>query len=187
MAGFIDITGGQNLLVLAAAPGEESLYCGALIAEASARGRPPFLAILTDGSTLPGDGPADRRAAVWESQTRAASACLGVPHDWFLMLGLHDGTAPTAGPKFDAVVRAVSMIMWRRDCNAIIAPGAGRGDRAGCHAIAAQVAAQSGVRLIRYGVAGGLALHSPRGALRRADALAIHGMTPRDVERYAAA
>ena len=49
---FRSIAGGRNLFVLTAAPGDESLFCGGLITEACARGRPPFLAVLTDGSSI---------------------------------------------------------------------------------------------------------------------------------------
>ena len=120
------ITGGRNLLVLAAAPGDESLYCGELIAQASARGRPPFVAILTDGNEMPVPGldgaTPDEIAFRHARDTARATTILGVPDEWFLVLGLYDGTVPTSGPRFDGVVDALSMIMWRRDCNLIAVP-----------------------------------------------------------------
>ncbi len=188
---FHHIAGGQNLFVLATAPGDETLCCGALIAEASARGRPPFVAILTDGSTrpLPGTDPAPAAtAALHERRTRAAVAELGVPHDWFLMLGLHDGTAPLAGRKFDALVDAVAMIMWRRDCNVLVAPAtSSRADERACHAAAAAVAARSGVGLLLYraeGATPGITLHSARAGARRRAALAIHASVRPHEEAY---
>jgi LmbE family N-acetylglucosaminyl deacetylase len=152
---FRGVAGGQNLMVLATAPGDETRYCAGLITEACRRGRPPFIAVLTDGSTTvtagSNAGP-DAAAAQLERQTRAAIDRMGVPHDWFLMLGLIDGTAPLAGRKFDAVVAAVSLIMWRRDCNVLVAPWAGdpRPDYAACNAIAVAVAMRSGVGLVTY-------------------------------------
>jgi LmbE family N-acetylglucosaminyl deacetylase len=119
------------------------------------RGRPPFIAVLTDGSSMvtagSNAGP-DAVAAALEQQSRRSIDRLGVPHDWFLMLGLLDGTAPMAGRKFDAVAAAVSLIMWRRDCNVLVAPSAGdpRPDYAACHAIALEVAMRSGVGLVTY-------------------------------------
>jgi LmbE family N-acetylglucosaminyl deacetylase len=188
---FHRLTGGQNLFVLATAPGDETLCCGALIAEASARGRPPFIAILTDGSTrpLPGTDPAPAAtAALHERRTRAAVAELGVPHDWFLMLGLHDGTAPLAGRKFDAVVDAVAMIMWRRDCNLLVAtaPSSRPDDRAS-HAVATAVVTRSGVGLLLYraeGWAPGVILHSDRASARRRAALAIQAPVRPHEEAY---
>ena len=152
---FAGVAGGQNLLVLAAAPGDGSRYCAGLITQACRRGRPPFVAVLTDGSSavIAGSnaGP-DAVAAQMERAIRATIAGLGVPSDWFLMLGLLDGTAPFSGRKFDAVVAAVALIMWRRDCNVLVAPWAAdpRPDYAACHAIAWTVAARTGVGLVTY-------------------------------------
>ena len=145
----------QNLLVLATRPGDERQYCGGLIAEACLRGRPPFIAILTDGSQTAAPGAntsPDAIAAALERASRDSVAQLGVPADWFLMLGLHDGTAPTVGRKFDAIVGALALIMWRRDCNALVAPAAGdhRPDYAACQSIAGAVAAKTGVGLVTY-------------------------------------
>jgi LmbE family N-acetylglucosaminyl deacetylase len=141
----------QNLLVLATAPGDERLYCGGLIAEACRRGRPPFVAILTDGSHTAAPDP-DAIATALARASRDATVQLGVPDDWFLMLGLHDGTAPRAGRKFDAVVGALALITWRRDCNALVAPAAGddRPDYAACHMIACAIAATTGIGLVTY-------------------------------------
>jgi LmbE family N-acetylglucosaminyl deacetylase len=167
---FTGVAGGQNLLVLAAEPGDESRYCAGLITQACRRGRPPFIAVLTDGSSavIAGSnaGP-DAVAAQLERASRAAIAGLGVPADWFLMLGLLDGTAPMAGRKFEAVVAAVALIMWRRDCNVLVAPWAAdpRPDYAACHAMAWTVAARTGVGLVTYPTG---AASAPAGARRLA-------------------
>ena len=155
------ITGGRNLLVLATAPGDESLYCGDLIAQASAKGRPPFVAILTDGNevAVPGfeHATADEIALRHARDAARASAILGVPDEWFLVLGLHDGTVPTSGPRFDAVVDALSMIMWRRDCNIIAVPWNAdrRPDYAAAHAVGLALSAREGIACITYRTAVG--------------------------------
>ncbi len=194
--GFTALTGDANLFVLATAPGEETRCCGTLIAEACARGRPPFVAVLTDGSAAPAPGlpkVPDARAAVWERRARRAVDALGVPPEWFLMLGLHDDTVPEGGRKFEALVGAVTLIMWRRDCNTLVAPasdGTGTGDAARCHAVASAVAARSGVGLLLYrspgGAWGGQALRSPRAARRRTAALACYPGLPMHEEAYVA-
>ena len=46
----IDITGPENTLILLPAPGDEVTACGGLIAEACARGLPPFVVIFGDGA-----------------------------------------------------------------------------------------------------------------------------------------
>ncbi len=163
MADFLELTGGLNLFVLVQAPGEETLCCGGLIAEACMRGRPPFVAILSDG----GDA-ADALAR----QTRAAVAHLGVPADWLLLLGLR---VAATGLLLDAAVRAVAMLTWRYDCNLIVAPAD--------DPVAAGVVAATGIRRLGYGA--GVPLCSPRGAARRAEALALHRPLPPREERYA--
>jgi LmbE family N-acetylglucosaminyl deacetylase len=122
--GIETITGNETLLVLVPGPGDESLRCGGLIATCCRRGRPPFVMVLGDGTSYPPtpSRPADHLAARHERETRAAAACLGLPHDRLLMVGLFDGTIPREGPVFDAVVRAVTLVMWARDCNVICAP-----------------------------------------------------------------
>jgi LmbE family N-acetylglucosaminyl deacetylase len=150
---FRGITAGRNLMVLVTAPLDVAQFCAQLIAEACLRGRPPFVVVLTDGS---GGGTesaaADASAATQERRIRAIVRELGVPPEWFLMLGLHDGTAPLAGRKFDAVVAAISLIMWRRDCNTLVAPAPfdPRADYRACHAMAMAAAHASGVGFITY-------------------------------------
>lgn len=148
------LTNGQNVLVLAPHPGEETLGCGGLIAEACARGRPPYVAILADGSgTHPASRawPPARLAALRQQETRAATAALGLDPDRLLFVGLFDGTVPASGPFFDAVVGAIALVMWRQDCNVICAPadGAPHSDHRAAHAIAVAVAQRTGVR--RFG------------------------------------
>jgi len=113
----MDITGPENILILLAAPGEEVTACGGLIAEACARGRPPFVVILGDGAT---DGLAT-------PASRTACQILGLPDDRLLFVGLRHGAFPATGsPLFRALQAAMAEVSWRRDCNVILAPFAAR-------------------------------------------------------------
>lgn len=178
------ITGDENLLVLAPHPGEESLGCGGLIAEACARGRPPYVAILADGSGThrSREYPPARLAALRQQETRAATMALGLDPGRLLFVGLFDGTVPSEGPFFDAVVGAVALVMWRQDCNVICAPAASapHPDHRGAHAIAGAVAARTGVGRIGfypYGAAAdvpGVRLAAGRHAAAKRQALAAH-------------
>ncbi|MBP0491180.1 PIG-L deacetylase family protein [Pararoseomonas indoligenes] len=152
-AGLLEITGGENALVLALQPGDESLDCGGFIAESCRRGRPPFVMVLQDGSAShPGSNlfPPDRIAAIREGETREAVRRLGLRADRLLMAGLIDGPLPDEGPVFEAAVRGITLVMWARDCNLLLAPWPVDAARAAAHRIAATVAAGSGVAHLSY-------------------------------------
>jgi LmbE family N-acetylglucosaminyl deacetylase len=149
------ITGDENVMILAPAPGDESLWCGGLIARSCRRGRPPFVMVLGDGSASPapsGVNAPDRLAALHERETRAAVARLGLPAERLLMVGLFDGTIPEDGPVFEAVVRAVTLVMWARDCNVVCAPwrDSPAADHRAAYRIAAEVSTCSGVGFLAY-------------------------------------
>ena len=149
------ITGDENVLVLVPGPGDESLWCGGLIAESCRRGRPPFVMVLGDGTgshPRSAEYPPDRLANLRDRETRAAVAHLGLPHERLLMAGVYDGHIPMEGAGFNAVVRAVTLVMWARDCNVICAPwpGGGEDGRRSTFAIAETVARSSGVGLLAY-------------------------------------
>ncbi|MCR0981996.1 PIG-L deacetylase family protein [Roseomonas populi] len=153
LAGLLEITGGENALVLALQPGDESLDCGGFIAESCQRGRPPFVMVLQDGSAShPGSNifPPDRIAAIREGETREAVRRLGLRADRLLMAGLIDGPVPAEGPVFEAAVRGITLVMWARDCNLILAPWPTDAPRSAAHRIAAAVAAGSGVAHLSY-------------------------------------
>jgi LmbE family N-acetylglucosaminyl deacetylase len=137
--------GFRNLLVLLAVPGDETEFCKDLIAAECARGRPPFVAVLTDG------GGADEIALARAHRCFQAASGLGVPGEWFQMLGLRSGTASVAGPRFDVVVKALAMILWRRDCNLVAVPWAEdiRADYAAAHAVGRALAVD-GVGMVTY-------------------------------------
>jgi LmbE family N-acetylglucosaminyl deacetylase len=149
----------ENLLILAANPGDQTLFCAGLIAGCCARGRPPFVMVLADGQEeAPGCSPeeandqANRRA----NDMVAGLARLGLPAARVLLAGLTCGKVPREGPVFAAAVRAVRLVMWARDCNAIVAPWPGLAlpDCLATSLIAAQVAVETGVARIEFGAAG---------------------------------
>jgi LmbE family N-acetylglucosaminyl deacetylase len=114
-----DITGPENTIIFLAAPGDEAVACGGLIAEACARGRPPFVVLLGDGAP---DGDA-ARARACENASRLACRRLGLPDDRLLFVGLRQNDFPALGtPLFEALGAAMNEVSWRRDCNVVLAP-----------------------------------------------------------------
>ncbi len=150
-AGLDTITGGENLLILVAAPGDETLACGGLIAALCRRGRAPFVMVLGDGTEAQAADPAsDETARRLDRETREAVRALGLPPERLLLAGVYGGAIPDAGPLFEAVVRAVTLVMWARDCNVICAPwpGSGPAGQSATFTVAAAVAQTSGVGLL---------------------------------------
>ena len=159
----------ENLLVLATHPGEEVLHCGALIARACARGRPPLVAIMTDG------GQDSALAEARAQQARAAAMALGLPEGRLFLLGIHRGTAPQAGSAlFAALVSGLHFLMWSRDCGVIVAPAAGDGDAASAAAAARTLADETGVALMRHGTGPARLVAGPA----KQAALAAYGLPP---------
>jgi LmbE family N-acetylglucosaminyl deacetylase len=147
-----DITGEENILLLLAAPGDE-VTCGGLIAEACARGRPPFVAILGDGAA---DGTA-LTARRRERATREACRVLGLPAERLLFLGLRDGGFPAVGDGlFQAVRAALAQLSWRHDCNVIAAifTADAMGNRTMAWRLAGALAVQTMLPLIACAPAG---------------------------------
>ena len=147
------VTGERTALVLAVHPGDEGALFGSFIARACAAGRPPFVAVLTDGSTQPGaagevaHGIAMRR----ERETRAVAAALGLDDDRLLFVGLHDGTVPGEGAMHDALVAAMDLVMWRNDCHVLVAAAGGDADTQAAAAVARAVARRTGLGLVLRG------------------------------------
>jgi LmbE family N-acetylglucosaminyl deacetylase len=112
--------------------------------------------VLDDGTASHPDAPhdtADRLAHLHERETRTAAQLLGLPSARLLMVGLLDGTIPTAeGAVFDAIVRAIALVMWARDCNVVLAPAPHTPDPAhqATHHIAQAVVARTGVGILLY-------------------------------------
>jgi LmbE family N-acetylglucosaminyl deacetylase len=147
----------ENWLVLVTRPGEAAPLLGEVIAEACRRGRPPLLALLTDGSGDAPDSPAGAaRAAEAERAVRREMAALGLPEGRLFLFGLHDGAAPRPGaPLFAPLLRAVDFLAWSRDCHVIWAPmlPGPSADHAAAAAVAEAVAAETGLALWRYDAA----------------------------------
>ena len=180
LAGWREIFGDENVLVLATHPGDETALFGGFIARACAAGRPPFVAVLTDGSGG-GGGPAQAGAQAGaqavamrrERETRAAVARLGLDAERLLFVGLFDGSVPTGGGLWDAVVAAIDLVMWRNDCHVLCAASGGDGDTAAAASIAHAVVLRTGLRLVLRagpGIAGGRVLDARevRGAVQGA-------------------
>ncbi len=170
------LTGGRTLLVLAAAPGDESAGFGLLIGAACAVGRPPLVAVLTDGAALGASGPsAAAHAARHARETRAAVRALKLPPERLLLLGLDAGAVPVAGPFFERIVDAIAFLTWRHDLNVVCGPPSGA---AGAIAAAVARAAEIG-RLACGEAAGAVALDAACHAASKARAVAAHVSRPR--------
>lgn len=150
MAGRIDwntILNGQTALVLAVRPGDETARFGGLLAATLAAGRPPFVAILTDGGD--GAGRAGKPVAMRrERDSRAATAALGLNDDRLLFVGLFDGTMPADGPLFDTLVAALDLVTWRNDCRVLVTEEGGTDDHAAAAVVARAVSARTGLPVV---------------------------------------
>ena len=178
-------------------PGDESLHCGGLIAQACRGGRPPFVMVLCDGTATDPAVPPGDLAARHARETAAAVALLGLDRERLLMAGIHDGHLSASGPLFDVVVRAVVAVMWRQDCNVVCAPDPHSADRAEHAAglVAETVAERSGVGRIAYPGRGwqpggsapiGWRLHIADDLSAKCAAAAAHGRhnVPAETELY---
>ncbi len=194
-ARVLDITGPENALILLAAPGDEVMACGGLIAAACARGQPPFVVILGDGAP---DGCA---ALAHERELASRLACrrLGLPADRLLFAGLRQGAFPAIGTKlFNALKAAMAEVSWRRDCNVILAPDRGdTADAAITWQLAEALAGEIEVTLLasvsmtarpRRGTAMSWRFDTRRWEAQKAEAGLAHGYQSRDagLETYAA-
>ncbi len=122
------MVGEENLLLLAACPGDEVVTCGGLIAEGCRIGRPPFVVILTDNGH--------------EERCRLAMRWLRLPPDRLLHAGLAQGTLPAGGPFFQSIVAALATLSWRIDCNIVCAPAASDEDEQGRLGVIARAVCQ---------------------------------------------
>jgi LmbE family N-acetylglucosaminyl deacetylase len=135
-----EVTGGGTSLILAPHPDDESLGCGGLIAACCAAGRPPAVAILTDGSfSHPGSKlfPPPKLAALRAEEAVKAVACLGLPPERLVFLGERDGDAPHSGPGFDSAVERIADCAARFACATLLSTW--RGDPHADHRAAALI------------------------------------------------
>lgn len=153
-----DITGPENTLILLPAPGDEVTVCGGFIAEACARGRPPFVVILGDGAP---DG-STKLARERERASRIACRRLGLPDDRLLFVGLKQGAFPAmATPLFNALQTAMTQVSWRRDCNVVLAPFASQDSFGAADAVTAWQLASALARSIDVTLLTGIAEAAP--------------------------
>lgn len=162
MLPFVDldeITGGATALVLAPHADDESLGCGGLIAEASARGLPPVVVVLTDGAMSHPSSqsyPPPRLRALRRAETRAAVAALGLGRERVHFLDIPDGRAPHEGPGVEKAAARVAelarayragtiLTTWEYDPHA---------DHVAAQAIARTAARLAGARVVSYPVWG---------------------------------
>jgi LmbE family N-acetylglucosaminyl deacetylase len=155
-----DIIGHGTALILAPHPDDESLGCGGLIAACAAAGRPPMVAILTDGAGSHPNSrafPPDRLRAQRAREARAAVAHLGLPPDRLVFLAQPDTAAPSEGPAFAAVIDALAALIGvEARCTAILAPWLHdpHCDHEAAARIAAKVAERCDIRAVAYPVWG---------------------------------
>lgn len=154
-----EITGAGTALVLAPHPDDESLGCGGLIAEACARGRPPVVAVLTDGTMshpASASHPPPRLKALREAETRAAMAALGLGPERVHFLGLRDGQAPREGPAMREAAARVAHLARMHAATVILATWEHdpHDDHVAAHAIAREAARVAGARLVSYPIWG---------------------------------
>ena len=154
-----ELIGPGRPLILAPHPDDESLGCGGLIAACSARGRPPCIVVVTDGT---GSHPASRThpparlRAVREQEARAAAQHLGIEPDTVVFLRLRDTAVPREGALFDATVSVITGHLRAAMCSVILAPWRHdpHCDHVAADAMARQVARIAGVAHLSYPVWG---------------------------------
>lgn len=147
------------LLILAPHADDESLGCGGLIAECCARGIPPRVLFVTDGTgSHPGSRlyPPARLRALREAEARQALSLLGLVPARIGFLRLPDTAAPQHGPAFDAAVAGIVLTAWRDGATALLAPWRHdpHGDHLATHRMAEAAAAMLDLPHIAYPVWG---------------------------------
>jgi LmbE family N-acetylglucosaminyl deacetylase len=146
-----------GIAILAPHPDDESLGCGGLIAALCARGTPPSVLILTDGTgSHPRSQlyPPPRLKTLREAETLAATGKLGLPPDHLVFLGYRDTAAPSEGLALQEVASRLACILQATACATLLAPW--RHDPHCDHAAAAALAAAASrltpLRLLAYPV-----------------------------------
>ena len=119
-----DVIGDGTCLIIAPHPDDESLGCGGLIAACCAAGRPPVVAVLTDGSGSHPNSrlyPPSRLAALREAEVTQAVRMLGLPAERLILLRELDTRAPSDGAPFDALVARLAQRAAAARCSSIMA------------------------------------------------------------------
>jgi LmbE family N-acetylglucosaminyl deacetylase len=143
---------GRRALVLAPHPDDETLGCGGLIAACCAAGRPPIVAVLTDGAGSHGNLDPSSKTLLREQrqrEVRRATQCLGVPAEHLILLGFPDmGLADAAG----ACAGLLTLLARVHACDSIVAPSCydPHPDHKAAAAIAETVAVTVGLSCLFY-------------------------------------
>ena len=151
--------GAAPLLILAPHPDDESLGCGGLIAEACARGQPPTVAVLTDGTMSHPNSrayPSDRLRMVREAEAVAATALLGLPRDRLSFLGYRDTQAPCEGATLQQAADRLAQLIEAGGCDTVVTSWQHdpHCDHEAAAAIARLACDMTGARLLAYPVWG---------------------------------
>jgi LmbE family N-acetylglucosaminyl deacetylase len=152
------IFGTGRTLVLAPHPDDESIGCGGMIAELCGAGRPPRVAVLTDGTgSHPGSNTISSSALrrIREHEAREALRLLGfAAPNAPIFMRLRDTAAPHRGALFEVAVSRLRALCT--DCDTICAPWSEdpHSDHLAAHLMAAAVAKYAAIRHISYPVWG---------------------------------
>jgi LmbE family N-acetylglucosaminyl deacetylase len=154
-----DVIGPGPCLILAPHPDDESLGCGGLIAACCAAGRPPVVAILTDGA---GSHPHSRRfppsrlAILRAAEVRRAVGILGLPPERLFLMNEPDTRVPREGSSFDRIVDRLHGLLCEHRCVSVLGPWAGdpHGDHVAAAIAAVAAARAAAVRSVVYPVWG---------------------------------
>jgi LmbE family N-acetylglucosaminyl deacetylase len=119
------IAGRNTAMILAPHPDDESLGCGGLIAELCARGCPPVVVIMTDGTASHPSSPSYPPARLRDLREReaiAAVSALGLSRERLHFLRLPDGGMPADGVSYHRIIAAIGRILQNYHCDTIFAP-----------------------------------------------------------------
>ena len=110
-AGLTEWIGDGGVVIVAPHPDDESLGCGALIAEAVGAGRPVRIVFLSDGTGSHPNSrryPAARLRALREGEAQAAAAALGLAPAHIEFLRLPDRAVPSSGAEAERACAAIA-------------------------------------------------------------------------------
>ncbi|MBR0656830.1 PIG-L deacetylase family protein [Plastoroseomonas arctica] len=173
------------VVVVAPHPDDETIGCGALLAESLARRRRLLVVLTTDGgASHPGSQAWSRarRAMLRAREMRSAVARLGGGRRHLQGLGLPDGAMPSHGPVFENAVASLCRAVRRMRARLIVAPSRvdEHHDHRASFRLAEVAARRCGAALAEYAVWGLLpsgptcTLRTLRHARRRVAALDRH-------------
>jgi len=161
LVGVDTITNDGMVMVLAPHADDESLGCAGLITELTAKGRPPVVVVVTDGTgSHPSSQtyPPARLRALREREALEAVTILGLPAARLHFLRLRDTATPQSGPEFDSTVSIIANLVRENGCRILCAPWLydPHYDHQGVQLIARAAATLTSAALLSYPVWGWL-------------------------------